>query len=208
MFQILFGSCFLAISNVDAPVAITGPFQFQPESAVSLDLSLDDDESAVAVDKPAFGEQGSVRGQFGATIASDFNDTNLFLVNGSVSWFILDGFSVDLELDAGYVNQSEAGNGVGGGAGVMIRWHMIRKPTWSFYGEAGAGMFFSSVDVPEGSGQVKFSPQVGFGVSFDVAEDLRMMVGARWVHLSNARTTSNNPGFDGLGLYAMLSFGF
>ena len=175
---------------------------------MALDLASVGEDSVPTVDAPAFGDQGTIRGQLGGTFASNFNDINLFLVNGSVSWFVLDGLSVDLELNAGYVNQSEGDDGVGGGAGLMIRWHMVRQPAWSFYGEFGVGMFFNSVDVPVGTGQVKFSPQFGFGVSFDVAHDLRMMVGARWVHLSNARTTSNNTGFDGLGLYAMLSFGF
>ena len=208
MFTLLAGSCSLVLAHVDGPGLTLPPFRFNPESAIALDLTSVDDHPEAGIDKPAFGDQGTVRGQLGGSIASNFNDINLFRVNGSVSWFVLDGFSVDLELDAGYVNQSEGDDGVGGGAGLMIRWHMVRQPTWSFYGEFGVGMFFSSVDVPVGTSQVKFSPQFGFGFSFDVAQDLRMMLGARWVHLSNARTTSNNTGFDGLGLYAMLSFGF
>ena len=62
--------------------------------------------------------------------------------------------------------------------------------------------------MPVGGGQVNFNPQAGLGVSFQVAKDVRMMLGLRWTHLSNARTLSSNPGVDALGAYAMVSFGF
>lgn len=200
--------CGLIAVGSAAADAMASTFRFQPES--SLPLVLDDPEVEIAaVDvRPDFGAQGTVRFQVGGSASSNFNDVSLLQARTSVSWFIVDGVSVDFEADFGAVIQPDTQNGVGGGASFMFRWHMLRKDTWSLYGELGAGMFWSSVDVPEGGGQVKFQPQVGLGVSFEVAEDVRMMLGARWTHLSNARTTSTNPGFDGLGICAMLSFGF
>lgn len=200
--------CGLIAVGSAAADAMASTFRFQPES--SLPLVLDDPEVEIAaVDvRPDFGAQGTVRFQVGGSASSNFNDVSLLQARTSVSWFIVDGVSVDFEADFGAVIQPDTQDGVGGGASFMFRWHMLRKDTWSLYGELGAGMFWSSVDVPEGGGQVKFQPQVGLGVSFEVAEDVRMMLGARWTHLSNARTTSTNPGFDGLGICAMLSFGF
>lgn len=200
--------CGLIVVGSAASDAMASTFRFQPES--SLPLVLDDatPEIEEVAARPEFGAQGTVRFQVGGSVSSNFNDVSLLQARTSVSWFIVDGVSVDFEADFGAVIQPDTQDGVGGGASFMFRWHMLRKDTWSFYGELGAGMFWSSVDVPAGGGQVKFQPQIGLGVSFDVAEDVRMMVGARWTHLSNARTTSTNPGFDGLGIYAMLSFGF
>lgn len=197
----------IAVGSASAD-AMASTFRFQPES--SLTLVLDDPAANIdAVDVgPEFGAQGTVRFQVGGSASSNFNDLSLLQARTSVSWFIVDGVSVDVEADFGGVFQPDTRNGVGGGASFIFRWHLLRKDTWSLYGEFGAGMFWSSVDVPSGGGQVNFRPQVGLGFSFEVAEDVRMMVGARWTHLSNARTTANNPGFDGLGVCAMLSFGF
>lgn len=155
-----------------------------------------------------FGDPGTVRIQVGASGAYDFDDVTLVLSRVSVSLFIFEGLSLDLEGDLGYIGQSEGSDGIGGGVTLLTRWHFIRKETWSIYGDFGIGLFFSSVDVPVGGGQVNFNPQAGLGVSFQMAKDVRMMLGLRWTHLSNARTLVSNPGVDALAAYAMVSFGF
>ncbi|MCH2162214.1 MAG: hypothetical protein MK085_10120, partial [Phycisphaerales bacterium] len=135
MVLILTSSCALALGSPGETHAPVPEFRFNPESSVVLNLDVDGQEPTTEPVKPAFGDAGSIRGQVGGSIASDFNDVNLYLLRGSVSWFIIDGVSVDLEADVGYVQQSEGSNGVGGGASFLFRWHVIRKPTWSFYGE-------------------------------------------------------------------------
>jgi hypothetical protein len=64
----------------------------------------------------------------------------------------------------------------------------------------------SSSPVPAGGTNFNFTPSAGVGVTFDVWEGTRAYVSARWYHVSNAGTSSSNPGFNGLGLWAGLSF--
>ena len=190
-------------------VANSQDFAFRPEVAPTLSLASTFQEvpesKAIAVE---FGEVGTIRWQFGAMGAYDFDDVTLGLALTSVSFFIVDGLSLDVEADFGYIGQSEGEDGVGGEVVLLTRWHFIRGSTWSLYGEFGVGLFFSTVDVPLGGGQVNFNPQAGGGVTFEVAQDVRMMLGVRWTHLSNARTLASNPGVDALGIYAMVSLGF
>ena len=184
-------------------------FVFHPEGGVALNLAGSAAEGAVPDSiAPKFADAGSVRMQVGGMGAYDFDDVSTGLAIVSVSYFILDGLSLDVEAEFGYIGQSEGDDGVGGGTTFLVRWHAIREPTWSIYGEFGIGLFFSSVDVPVGGGQVNFNPQAGAGVSFELTEDVRMMLGARWTHLSNARTLADNPGVDQLGIYAFISIGF
>ena len=51
-------------------------------------------------------------------------------------------------------------------------------------------------------------PQVGGGVTCAIAENLRLMAGLRWYHLSNAQPNSTNPGVDMLEAYVGLTFSF
>jgi hypothetical protein len=189
--------------------ASSNVFEFRPEGSVPVSLAYQSEEVPVAEEiPPEFGDAGSVRVQVGATGAYDFDDVTMALARTSVSLFIIKGLSLDLEADFGYLGQSEGEDGVGVGFTMLTRWHFLRRETWSLYGEVGIGLFFSSVDVPVGGGQINFNPQAGGGVSFEVARDVRMMLGMRWTHLSNARTLASNPGVDALGIYAMVSFGF
>ena len=49
------------------------------------------------------------------------------------------------------------------------------------------------------------TPQAGFGFTFEVADDTRLLVGGRWHHISNATLFDSNPGRDSLLLYLGLS---
>jgi hypothetical protein len=63
-------------------------------------------------------------------------------------------------------------------------------------------------DEPDGGTYFNFTPQAGVGASFAVAEDTRLLAGVRWHHISNARSSDNNPGRDSLEIYAGVSFAF
>ncbi len=57
-------------------------------------------------------------------------------------------------------------------------------------------------------GRFSFTPQLGFGVSYQMTLNTRVLVGARLHHISNARTRADNPPRNSLLLYAGLSFPF
>ena len=62
--------------------------------------------------------------------------------------------------------------------------------------------------VPAGGSSFNFVAQAGVGISFDIGDEVRLLTGVRWHHISNGRTFDSNPSQDNLYVYAGLSFPF
>ena len=125
-----------------------------------------------------------------------------------VEWYPVDGFALGFRVDGVGIELKDTPTTGGGGGALLLRWHVYRAETWSIYLDGGCGLVYFAQDVPAGASRLDFSPQVGGGVTCAIAEDLRLMVGLRWYHLSNAQTNSTNPGVDMLEAYVGLTFSF
>jgi hypothetical protein len=139
----------------------------------------------------------------------------LYLAHMGLGYFLLDGFSINLEAVGGGVREPGAFAGEDdwatlAGFDLLARWHFLRGEGWSIYAEAGAGMIYASREFPPGGTHFNFSPQVGLGATVRVMGDARLMLGCRYHHISNAsiQGSDRNPGFDGIMPYAGLMFRF
>ncbi|MHC5027787.1 MAG: acyloxyacyl hydrolase [Planctomycetota bacterium] len=141
----------------------------------------------------------------GVDLTDSGNDETVVKVG--LSNFIADGLALDLELD--FVRTHQVGeNAVGAGGSLLFRWHALNDVNWSLYLDGGLGILYSTNPVPQGGTQFNFTPQLGGGVEFELTPRLRGIFGARWHHISNANTSSNNPGRDHLLIYGGLSVPF
>ncbi len=156
-----------------------------------------------------FGSKGTWRWQIHGAGAMDIKTSdNTFLLAGiGISYFVIDNLSFDAELNGLHVSQ-RGDDAFAGNFNLLIRWHFLPQETWSLYGEAGAGIFLATEDVPTHGSQFNFTPQAGIGASFDLGGDTRLMTGVRWHHISNASLYSSNPGRDSFMGYVGVSFGF
>jgi hypothetical protein len=91
---------------------------------------------------------------------------------------------------------------------LLFQWHFINGDGWSLYGDFGCGLLGTNHNVPDDGSQFNFTPQAGLGVTFDVGQDRRWIVGVRWHHISNASLYQNNPGRDSVMVYTGLSLPF
>lgn len=130
-------------------------------------------------------------------------------------YYVFEGVSFNFEAVAGRIHASEeAGESGGrfpaGGFDLLLRWHALRNEDWSFYFEGGAGVLVASESFPANGTHFNFTPQLGFGLTVRVADKARLMVGARWHHVSNGRVYGNgrNPGYEGVMTYAGLMIPF
>lgn len=131
------------------------------------------------------------------------------------SWFLADRFEFGVELSGFYFDQPSAqvgatGDDATGGASfrLMGRWHFVggsysdaapERLDWTIFADAGIGMVFSADDVPSGGTSVNFIPTAGVGATFRLDDSgTRLVIGARWHHISNARVNgdSDNPDFN------------
>jgi hypothetical protein len=154
-----------------------------------------------------WGEKGCVTVNAFAGYANDFEETSIVPAAIGISWFPIKNFSFDIQLEGAYVDQP-GDSATGGGAAMMIRWHFLDFDTWTLYGDLGIGCLFMSDSVPSNAADFVFTPRAGLGASIEITEATRLMVGARWFHISNAETSFENPGINALQGYVGLSFAF
>jgi len=137
------------------------------------------------------------------TGASDFNGTTIMAAGVGVDWFVADGLSVGLFGEGMHVNQ-RGDNGLGGGGGVMLRWHLVEDEKFTLFLEAGVGYLLFSDPVPADGVTGDFTPRAAFGANIDLDARTSLSLHLGWLHLSNAQTGEDNPGIDaaaiGLGL--------
>lgn len=184
-------------------------FAFDPSviDAGALDESGQASAAAAAAAAPRFGAAGSWRWQIlggGGTGTDSISNAQLGV---GVSWFVVDDLSIDVQVNADYFNQSGP-SAWGGDVELLFRWHFLARDTWSLYMDGGCGLMWTSHDVPPDSASFNFIPQAGAGATWEIAADTRLMLGARWFHASNANTGSPNPSYNGVFVYAGVSFGF
>jgi len=171
--------------------------------------AADAPRAGIAPGDREFGEKGARRFHVHLAYGEDvdFDGQQFGIAGVGVSWFIEEDLSLDLEFNAFGTDQT--GNDAAGfNFNVLLRWHFLARETWSIYLDGGAGMLITSSDVPEEGSSFNFTPQAGVGASFDVWARNRLLVGARWQHISNANLYSNNPGRDSVMAYVGLSIPF
>jgi hypothetical protein len=155
-----------------------------------------------------FGLKGSRHLSFGGGAAYDFDDATDISLNVGWSVFLLDDVEWELELDGWYFAQ-KGDDAVGINPVMYFRWHFWNEHRWSFYADLGIGVLAASDNVPPGGTGFDFTPRASFGVTHVLNDDgLRLDVGVRWHHISNARIQGEerNPGHDAAMIYAGLVF--
>ncbi len=159
-------------------------------------------------ERPAYGRAGSREWTVGGLVGAEFGISEIAWLRTGVDWFVQDHFSVGLQFDVGGV--WNGGTGYSGTVGVagILRWHFLHSEDWTVFAEAGTGVAWCGSEIPRGGTRFNFSPQIGVGASWSLAEDLRFRVVIGWYHLSNARTSNRNPGFDGIAVQAGIGIDF
>ncbi len=191
------GAC-AAATATDARALLLGPDAGETGAPVS--------DAAPAAAVTRFGAKDSLRLNVEGDWAGNLDGTNIGQGRLGIAWFFVDDFELAFYGSAGYAAETGAsGAGVFGGD-LQLRWHLFAADTWSVFLSGGCGMIGSSGPVPAGGTNFNFTPSAGVGATVDAWEGTRAYVSVRWYHVSNAGTSSDNPGFNGLDLWVGLSF--
>jgi hypothetical protein len=200
-----------------------------PLASPTLSLNLADELARVTqpADQPkpeerprsqAYGKAGSRWWTVGTGVANDFGDNTDFNIHGAWSQFLTDDFEFAIEGAAWYFHQE--GDDTGGlSCSMVFRWHFLHADdyNWSIFGDAGIGILGAFDDVPDGGTSFDFLPRIGGGFTKALNDSIdgesrgpRLMVGARYHHISNGRIQGDtrNPSRDGLMLYVAITFPF
>lgn len=146
--------------------------------------------------------------QFGYGIEFDDSKNKFALGGFGFSYFPIDDFSLNVEFDGMYFEQDQARAAGGFNFNLLLRWHYMTDESWSAFVEMAGGIVITTDEVPAGGAGFNFIAQAGVGVSVDLGDDVRLLTGLRWHHLSNGRTFDRNPGMDSIYGFVGLSLPF
>lgn len=164
-------------------------------------------EGSAWQDRAAFGSADLVALEADLTGAFDFDGTELAILDVGVQWFVADGVSAGIFGEGIYATQ-DLDDALGGGGGVLLRWHFLREERFTLFGEIGCGAVWFTDRVPPGGSDFNFSPRASIGASIALGGSARLDARVGWFHLSNAQTSEGNPGLDALAVGLGLVFPF
>ncbi|MBL0922491.1 MAG: acyloxyacyl hydrolase [Phycisphaerales bacterium] len=168
---------------------------------------------AVADAQPVYGKPGPWWGQIGGGYARELDDgqaaddANLTF---SFSTFLVDNFEFLTEIAGWYFTQP-GDDAMGLNVSLLFRWHFLNFDTWTVFVDGGAGVLVSTDLVPDTGTGFNFTPRAGVGGTIRLGESAnRLVLGARWNHISNARIKGEdrNPSRDGIMGYIAIQFPF
>jgi hypothetical protein len=198
----------LAPARIDIQPQATPAEPAKSEQAAAQPAKLETGPARVQ-----FGDAGTTWTTLGGGMAYNGKDSdeNIFL---TYEYFIAK--NVELFGELGVWQFSQPGpDATGFNLSIVTRWHFINKGKWTLFGDIGIGLLGATDPVPRRDGEVgtqfNFTPRAGGGFTRQLSDDgVRLEVGLRWAHVSNARISGNNdnPGRDSLMLYAGLIFPF
>ena len=172
---------------------------------------------AVAPAAPLFGEWGSAFPKGTSAWELDasyihpirFSDDHFYGVYAGAHYYLGDEVSIGIGLDGYFVDQVRDDT-VLGGVNVLLRWHFVANPKYTLFFDAGAGVSYAGMDVPETGTHFNYTPRIGGGATLKLRDDFHLIGGVRFFHLSNGNLNGRdeNPSQDGAQCYAGVLFTF
>jgi long-subunit fatty acid transport protein len=127
-----------------------------------------------------------------------------------VGYYVFDNHCLTLMANGFHVNQAFGRGAEAGSVTVMGRWHVFNPGRFTFYLDGGGGYSWANEAVPIGGTTYNFNARVGPGLGYRIDDNVYLMGGARYFHLSNAQQhgREKNPSYDGVEFYVGMLFAF
>ena len=128
-------------------------------------------------------------------------------VTAGVSYYFVDDISIGVEV-SGYGVTQPGDDAVAGAAGVVLRHHLLHADRTSLFIDVAFAPAEASERVPQGGTRFNFFTQAGVGVTHALGGGPHLLLGARFMHVSNANHEGDdrNPSINGISAYAGLLF--
>lgn len=139
-------------------------------------------------------------------VATDFEDARDLQLTFGYTTFLAHDIELSGELGLWAFDQP-GDNALGASLSAVFRWHFVHEGDLSLFVDAGIGVLGATDLVPDEATAFGLLPRFGVGLTHRIGADgSRIIAGARWHHISNARIhgETDNPSRDGLMLYAGL----
>jgi hypothetical protein len=197
------GLAVLGALSSTTPTLASGPSH---DSGLRLDaMSFRSSADQSARERGRFGAAGSEHWILTTGVAHNFIDAWDFNLRGGYSQFLIDDVEFSFEVNGWYFSQ-DGEDALGINPAIAFRWHLIHLPErpWTIFTDVGIGVLLATDKVPAGGTVLDFTPRIGAGYTREIRDDgTRLIIGANWHHISNARIIGDrrNPSRDGLTIY-------
>jgi hypothetical protein len=127
-----------------------------------------------------------------------------------VGYYVFDNHCLTLMANGFHVNQAFDRSAEAGSVTIMGRWHVFNPGRFTFYLDGGGGYSWANEAVPIGGTTYNFNARIGPGLGYRLDDNIYLMGGARYFHLSNAQQhgREKNPSYDGVEFYVGMLFAF
>jgi hypothetical protein len=134
-------------------------------------------------------------------------DTEGGFVSAGASYYFVDNISLGVEI-SGYGFSQPGDEAVAGAAGVVLRHHLLHNDRSSVFIDVAFAPSEASAQVPVGGTRFSFVTQTGAGITHRLPGGQHLLLGVRYLHVSNANIEGDdrNPSINGLSAYAGLMF--
>jgi hypothetical protein len=138
-----------------------------------------------------------------------FSDDHFYGTNAAAHYYFADEVSLGLELQGYFVDQVRDDTLLGG-VSVLLRWHFLAAENHSLFVDGAFGVSYAGHDVPETGTHFNYTPKGGGGATVKLRDDLHLLGGVRFIHLSNGnlKGRDENPSQDGVQYYVGVMFTF
>jgi len=139
-------------------------------------------------------------GNFGADVTN--RHVRLGGATVGLGHYFFDGVSLNLEGSGYYLDESGA-HGAAGSVYGLLRQHLVRRQNYSLFADVGFGIIRADHELPANGTEFNFVFHSGPGLTWRLDDDLHLLAGGRFFHVSNAKMQgdSRNPSVNGIEGY-------
>src|SRR5687768_15488611 len=113
-----------------------------------------------------------------------FSENEFYSATVGAGYYIVDNLSLGAELQVYYADQPTTDTMIVG-LGPLLRWHVLAIDRFSLFLDAGGSVTYAWREVPEFGTHFNYTGKVGLGATYALREDLHLVGGIRYFHLSN-----------------------
>ncbi len=157
---------------------------------------------------PAAFPRGTLTLQAYGTYAAGLDNSGSEVASGAVgaSYYVWD--NVSLGLEASYYSTYQRGlNGDAFGLSGILRDHLLTFDRFTFFTDVTFGPMQDTVRIPSEGTYFNFATRTGLGLTCQLRENLYLMGGVRYFHISNAAIEgrNRNPSINGIeGFFGLM----
>jgi opacity protein-like surface antigen len=134
-----------------------------------------------------------------------FSEDRMALGTVGVNYYFWDNVSLGFHLSGYGVDQPDD-EGYGAGFEGWLRLHLFTFDRFTIFADGGGGRTYFYPEEPAGGSKWNWTAKIGGGISFEIDENVYVMGGARYFHVSNGNQWGrhNNPSYDAVQYFVGL----